>query len=95
MHISADKIQEFGATEEIKCPRCGKAVNMNLLRATNGLGVFNVSLVNLNVDLFAICPECNSLFAVDDSIAKRAGKSNSNNFMMVNEKNIKFLRELK
>ena len=95
MHISADKIQEFGATEEIKCPRCGKSVNMNLLRATNGLGVFNVSLVNLNVDLFAICPECNSLFAVDDSIAKRAGKSNSNNFMMVNEKNLKFLRELK
>ncbi|MCR4747748.1 MAG: hypothetical protein K5836_04685 [Clostridiales bacterium] len=95
MHISADKIQEFGLTESIKCPRCGKDVYMKLLKATNGLGVFNVSLVNLNIDLFAICPECNSMFTVDDSIAKRAGKNNSNKFTMINDKNIKFLRELK
>ena len=95
MHISADKIQEFGLTESIKCPRCGKDVYMKLLKATNGLGVFNVSLVNLNIDLFAICPECNSMFTVDDSIAKRAGKNNSNQFTMINDKKIKFLRELK
>ncbi|MBR6479274.1 MAG: zinc-ribbon domain-containing protein [Clostridia bacterium] len=95
MHLSADKIQEFGNTEAITCPKCGKSVYMNLLKATNGIGVFNVSLVNINTDLFAICPECQSLFSVNKDISKRATKSKSNNFTMVNEKNITFIRELK
>ncbi len=95
MKFSADNIKEFGNTEDIVCPRCGKHVYMNLLKASNGLGVFNVSLINYNVDLFAICPECKSMFAVNKDIAARAGKEKSNNYSMVNEKNITFLKELK
>lgn len=95
MKIAADNIKEFGNTESITCPRCGKNVYMNLLKATNGLGVFNVALINFNVDLFAICPECNSMFAVDKDIAAKAGKEKSNNYSMVNEKNITFIKDLK
>lgn len=95
MKIAADNIKEFGNTEDICCPRCGKHVYMNLLKATNGIGVLNVSLLDFNVDLFAICPECNSMFAVDKDIAKRAGKEKSNNYSMINEKNITFIKDLK
>lgn len=95
MKIAADSIKEFGNTESIKCPRCGETVYMNLLKASNGIGVFGISLLDYNCDLFAICPKCNALYSVDSDIAKRAGKAKSNNYSMVNEANITFLRDLK
>ena len=43
MKIAADNIKDFGTTEAILCPRCGKNVFMQLLKATNGVGVFLLS----------------------------------------------------
>lgn len=95
MKIAADNIKEFGTTEAIICPRCGKSVYMQLLKATNGVGVLNVPLLTFNIDLFAICPECSSMFAVNNDIAKKIGSSNkTNKYSMVNEKNITFLKDL-
>lgn len=94
MKIAADNIKEFGNTEDIICPKCGKHVYMNLLKATNGLGVFNVPLLTVNVDVFAICPECSAMFAVDNKISNKM-KGASNNYTMVNEKNITYIRDLK
>ena len=95
MKLAADNIKEFGNTEDIICPKCGKHVYMNLLKATNGIGIFNVSLVNFNIDLFAVCPECSAMFKVRDDIAQRAGKEKSNNYTMVNEKVLEYIRDLK
>ncbi len=94
MKFSADNIKEFGTTEAIKCPKCGNTVYMNLLKATNGLGIFNVSLLTVNVDVFAICPSCSAMFAVDNKISNKLSAA-QNNYTMINEKNITFIRDLK
>ncbi len=95
MKIAADNIKDFGTTEAIVCPRCGKNVFMQLLKATNGVGVLNVPLLTFNVEVFAICPECSSMFAVNDDIAKKIGSGKTNKYSMINEKNITFIRDLK
>ncbi len=95
MKIAADNIKDFGTTEAIICPRCGKNVFMQLLKATNGVGVLNVPLLTFNVEVFAICPECSSMFAVNNDVAKKIGGGKTNKYSMINEKNITFLRDLK
>lgn len=95
MKIAADHFKEFGNSEDICCPRCGKHVYMKLFKATNGIGPLGISLYDLNVQLFAFCPECGAFYTVDEEITRRAAKSRSNNYSMVNEKNIIYLRDLK
>ncbi len=95
MKLAADHIKNFGVTESITCPQCQKPVFMNILKASNGVGAFGISLYDYNHDLFVICPECMALYSVDREIAKRAGKEKSNNYSMINEGNITFIRTLK
>lgn len=95
MKLAADHIRNFGVTEDIICPQCHKTVYMNILKASNGVGAFGISLYDYNHDLFVICPECMALYSVDHDIAERAGKEKSNNFTMINEGNITFIRTLK
>ena len=70
MKKTADAIGAFGESKNILCPQCGKDVKMKLLRASNGLGAFGISVFNYSHDLFAICPECNALFGVDRTVSK-------------------------
>ncbi|NLL63549.1 MAG: hypothetical protein GX241_04820 [Ruminococcaceae bacterium] len=95
MNLLADNIKDFGITEDIICPRCKATVYMNILKASNGIGFLGFKLYDFKIDLFTICPECNALYSVDSEIAKRAGKERSNNYTMINEGNITFVRDLK
>ena len=70
MKKTADAIGKFGESKAITCPQCGKEVNMQMLRSSNGVGIFGISVLNYKHDLFAICPECASLFGVDRSVSK-------------------------
>ena len=95
MKLSVDKIEEYANSEAIVCPNCKKNVYMKLLRAENSLGVLNIPLLTVNTDVFAICPECSALFTLNKNIAKTAAKNKSNNFTMINDANLTFVRVLK
>lgn len=74
LHVKpTDKIREFGETVTIKCPECGKDVSMKVLRTSMGVGMLGYSLFNYKYGLFTICPECHSIFSVDDETATREG----------------------
>lgn len=70
MKKTADAIGKFGESKAITCPHCGKEVNMQMLRSSNGIGIFNISVLNYKHDLFAICPQCSALFGVDRKVSK-------------------------
>ena len=78
MKKTAEAIGNFGETNPIACPQCGKSVRMQVLRATNGVGLFGISLYNVNQDLFAICPQCDALFSVDRNVSKITAKEKGN-----------------
>ncbi|MBQ1530033.1 MAG: hypothetical protein IIZ76_07105, partial [Clostridia bacterium] len=65
MKKTSDAIGFFGGSKPVACPNCGKTVNMQMLRSSNGIGAFGISVLNYRHDLFAICPECSALFGVD------------------------------
>lgn len=78
MKKTADAIGKFGESEIVACPKCGKEVRMQVLRSSNGIGAFGISIFNYKHDLFAICPECCSLFGVDPKVAKVEGRDTLN-----------------
>ena len=61
MKKTSDAIGFFGGSKPVACPNCGKTVNMQMLRSSNGIGAFGISVLNYRHDLFAICPECSAL----------------------------------
>ncbi len=70
MKKTSDAIGFFGGSKPVACPNCGKTVNMQMLRSSNGIGAFGISVLNYRHDLFAICPECSALFGVDRKVSK-------------------------
>lgn len=70
MKKTADAIGKFGESKPVACPQCGKTVKLQILRSSNGIGAFGISILNYRHDLFAICPECAALFGVDRSVSK-------------------------
>ena len=81
MKKTADAIGIFGESNQIACPQCGNKVHMKVLRASNGVGLFGISLYNVNHDLFAICPKCAALFSVDRAISKTEAKETGKRFV--------------
>lgn len=90
----ADTIGNYGETAIMECPHCNKNTKMKVLRASNGIGAFGVSLFNYNHDLFVICPECDALFGVDKAVAKEEAKSNFSNFVDVKASDLTFQQVL-
>lgn len=74
MKKTTDTIEKYGESLPVNCPHCGKNVKMQMLRSSNGIGAFNISVFNYKHDLFAICPECSALFGVDPDVAKTEAK---------------------
>lgn len=94
MKITADGMKQFGNSELLCCPQCKNMVNMQVLKSSSGFGVFNVSLVDYQVELFTICPACGSIFAVDKSRAKEAGHSKSNKVNTISEAHLTFVKRI-
>ena len=67
MNFAADKIKLTDHKRELICPQCGESVVMKILKAKNGLGVKGINLHNIKSSAFCICPNCYSLFAMDET----------------------------
>ena len=78
MKKTSDAIGFFGGSKPVACPNCGKTVNMQMLRSSNGIGAFGISVLNYRHDLFAICPECSALFGVDRKVSKVEARDTGN-----------------
>lgn len=70
MKKTVDAIGKFGESKAILCPQCGKEVQMQLLRSSNGVGIFGIGVLNYKHDLFAICPDCGALYGVDREVSR-------------------------
>ena len=46
MKKTSDAIGFFGGSKPVACPHCGKTVNMQMLRSSNGIGVFGIPEMN-------------------------------------------------
>lgn len=80
MKKTADAIGFFGESKDVACPHCGKTVKMQMLRSSNGIGAFGISVLNYKHDLFAICPECSALFGVDRKVSKVEARDTMNQY---------------
>ncbi|MBP5460386.1 MAG: zinc-ribbon domain-containing protein [Clostridia bacterium] len=80
MKKTADAIEKFCESRQVACPHCGKEVRMMMLRSSNGLGMFGVSVLNYKHDLFAICPDCGALYGVDRSVSKKQAKASADRY---------------
>lgn len=78
MKKTADAIGFFGKSKLITCPKCGKDVQMKVLRSSNGIGIFGISFLNYKHDLFAICPECSALYNVDRKVSRIEARDTMN-----------------
>lgn len=72
--ISSDIVRKVDDKTPLVCPECGKEVHMKFIQSSMGLGVMGIPLYNYKYDIYAICPECHSLFAVDPDVAKVVSK---------------------
>ena len=50
MKKTSDAIGFFGGSKPVACPNCGKTVNMQMLRSSNGIGAFGISVLNYRHD---------------------------------------------
>lgn len=94
MKKTADAIGKFGESHVIPCPCCGKDVRMQMLRSSNGVGIFNFSVLNYKHDLFAICPECGALFSVDRSVSRVEARDTMNLYLDIPADSLKFQQVL-
>ena len=71
---NSKKIKENGQTEKLTCPNCNKKVNFS---------VFNNGQLNITTTLpiientkvyFAVCPECASVYGIDERAAREFAK---------------------
>ena len=90
MKKTADAIGTFGESTTLTCPQCGKDVNMKVLRSSNGIGLFGVSVYNYKHDLFTICPECCALFNVDADVSKDLAKGTDHLFLDIPAESLTF-----
>ncbi len=94
MKKTADAIGNFGETKQITCPKCENAVHMQVLRASNGVGLFGISLYNVNHDLFTICPDCGALFSVDREVSKVEAKETNNQYVGIAAEDLTYQQTL-
>lgn len=94
MKKTADAIGKFGESHVITCPHCGKEVKMQMLRSSNGVGIFNISVLNYKHDLFAICPECSALFGVDRKVSRIEARDTMNLYLDIPADSLTFQQVL-
>ncbi|MBQ8063687.1 MAG: zinc-ribbon domain-containing protein [Clostridia bacterium] len=94
MKKTADAIGKFGKSHPVACPHCGKEVNMQMLRSSNGVGIFNISVLNYKHDLFAICPECSALFGVDRKVSRIEARDTMNLYLDIPAESLTFQQVL-
>lgn len=94
MKKTADAIGKFGESKAITCPHCGKEVNMQMLRSSNGIGMFNISVLNYKHDLFAICPQCSALFGVDRKVSRVEARDTMNLYLDIPADSLTFQQVL-
>lgn len=94
MKLTSDTIQKFGSSTAIHCPQCGKMVSLDVLRASNGVGLFGISLFNYNYDLFGFCPECFALYAIKDEVTKTEAHQGHNHPTQITEEDLIYLQTL-
>ena len=94
MKKTSDAIGFFGGSKPVACPHCGKTVNMQMLRSSNGIGVFGISVLNYRHALFAICPECSALFGVDRKVSKVEARDTMNQYLDIPAESLTFQQVL-
>ncbi|MDD6806873.1 MAG: zinc-ribbon domain-containing protein [Oscillospiraceae bacterium] len=94
MKINADGFKTFGQTENLVCPKCKNIVNMQILKSSSGLGIFNIPIYEYQVELFTICPNCGGVFAVNKETSKLAGNEKSNKYNCISEARLKHVKDI-
>lgn len=94
MKKTADAIGFFGESKAVACPQCGKTVKMQMLRSSNGIGAFGISVLNYKHDLFAICPECSALFGVDRKVSRVEARDTMNQYVDIPAESLIFQQVL-
>lgn len=64
------KIKEIGETVPLSCPHCNKTVTFSVYSNDAFTIIPNFPLVKNNTVFLLVCPECASVFGVDESAGK-------------------------
>ena len=78
MKKTSDAIGFFGGSKPVACPNCGKTVNMQMLRSSNGIGAFGISV----------------LFGVDRKVSKVEARDTMNQYLDIPAESLKFQQVL-
>lgn len=86
------RVKSSGETLELTCPNCNKKVNFGVFSNMDRRLVADISLLNCKTVYFLVCPECASVFTVDEAKGdsfKKGQKLSIGNF------DLKTLKEFK
>ena len=60
------KVKSRGETQQLICPKCAKNVKMGVFSNFERRLAVKPTLLDLNTVYFLVCPECASVFTVDE-----------------------------
>ncbi|MDD6728620.1 MAG: hypothetical protein PUE08_05300 [Eubacteriales bacterium] len=61
------RVKSRGETVELTCPNCKKKVNFGVFSNLERRFVPKVTLLDCNTVYFLVCPECASIYTVDEA----------------------------
>ncbi len=71
------KIKPAGCSPAIACPACGQAVEMRIFNSFELFKVMEIPVRSFNGRYFAVCPQCASVFELEESAAKAFENGNA------------------
>lgn len=71
------KIKPAGCSPAIACPACGQAVELRIFNSFELFKVMEIPVRSFNGRYFAVCPQCASVFALEESAAKAFENGNA------------------
>lgn len=86
------KIKSRGNTYELICPNCNKLVQFGIFSNYERRLIAELPLVDCKTVYFLVCPECSSIYTVDEEIGDEAKKGCKEN---IDESKLKPLKEFK
>lgn len=64
------RVKATGETEGLICPRCGKEVSFGVFSNGDWRLAPKITLLDISTVYFLVCPECASVFTVDENKGK-------------------------
>lgn len=86
---NSKKIKSFGETNDITCPNCKKDVKLSVFSNNDTRFIAKLPLIESNSIYFLVCPECSSIYTVNNSNGKSFKNGNKLSIMQGDLKNLK------